>query len=95
MNHYDRLTAQERELLDAPLTCTEVAATISSLNGNASPGSFGLDVHTLRAMCSHPDLLELITQLLNEWVAAPMEDASMFLALLSAIPKANKPPTTP
>lgn len=64
------------------------------MKSGTSPGCFGLDVPTLRHVFKNPVFADRICALLNQWIHDPAS-VELHLAYLTAIPKLNKPPTTP
>lgn len=91
LQDYNQLDLTSVNSLNAPITLTELLNTVNKMNTSASPGTFGLDLHTLKTVLTNPRLADLILHALQRWVWDGDPSNELFLAILSAIPKQDKP----
>lgn len=93
---YQSLSDESQGTLGREITLDELRAATASMRTQASPGTFGIDVGTTCRLLDHPTLGPLICDYINDWVqygdSAPPE---LFTALLTAIPKADRPTSDP
>lgn len=79
-------------MLSSPIDCSELIEALQTMNSGTAPGVFGLDVLTLRRICTLDPVATHVTTLLNNWIAGNPGDY-LLLTLLTAIPKPDKDPT--
>ena len=88
-NNVPKLTEKQKEILDRPVTATEILSTLKRLKNNKSPGTSGFQAEFFKFFWK--DIGAFIVRSFNCSIRKGELSTSQKLGIITILPKGNKP----